>query len=202
MLKEYQEPLTQAVSIEAHPKDYSVDNGVLFTCVAYQLGLMDLVTLEQICFQYFDPERGCLLRYPHDSNYMSWDDHLALVASSDRAMELIRSFLVKSGFYLPDKNWLGRFVVLDALILNVFAPLAAFSYLIDPLTSKEETSGRQLLWLASRWFEKHLPLMKPVLWFWRWQMMKKYPNGLKDLFAIYYQDPKHPFHEAAPTNFE
>ena len=205
-LADYQESITGAVSLYPNTTNHSTDNGVLFTCVAYQLGLLDLATLESICFKYFylpsSSDENCILRYPSNPNFMSWDDHLALYSSSPRAKDLIHRYMLRHFFFLPDGNWLGRFVGLTGLVIPLLSLLAAIGYIVNLFSATSNTSGRQLLWLSGRWFWNHWLPMRPILWFWRWMMLKRYPNGLKDLFAIYYTDPNHPFHSAAPSNFD
>lgn len=201
----YSEPTTKAVSINENPTDYSTDNGVLFTSVAYQLNLIPAIYLDTVAIRYADKDK-LLLRYPGTSSYMSYDDNIGITSCF---IDFNRWSIIKRLLFLPDGNWLGRFVVLDAMLIWPLFPLAAFAYILDCFHKRSDQggpndaeSGRQLLWLAGRFFWEHNVLMRPVIWLWRKVMMTKYPQGLKSLFTMYYKDPDHPFHDAARSDFK
>ena len=78
--------------------------------------------------------------------------------------------------------------------LNILNHLMlAGCYIANIFENKKETSGKQLLWLVSQntnaWYVK----------LWRMVMNRKYPDGVKGMFTIYY-GLEHPF--TRYTNFK
>lgn len=202
-IADYREERTRAVALYAHPGPRATENGVLFTAVAAALNLISNSDMRVTALGY-EEEPGILVRYPDSFLCMSWDDHLAAAAVDELCFRRISRALIAKGFRLPDGNLLGRFPVLVSMLTQELYWMAALSYLWNCLESRDETTGKQLLWLASRRFlaESESPFLRTCIRFWKWVMMLRYPNGLQDLFAIYYRDPFHPFHSAAPKNFD
>lgn len=207
MINDWREPATRAVSIWKNPGDFSTDNGPLFTVVAQKLGLIESWDCDEVVSMY-EPALGVLLRHPSSSDYSSWDDHLAYAVSQEYNAIVVLIFMLDNNWTLPNGDWLGRIpIFVPAVRAAAGGRLgwidqirAAGTYLVNCFEKREETSGKQLLWLSSRVLERHwLPRIAITLW--RSRMMALYPNGLKDLFAIYYRDPEHPFHAAAGDGF-
>lgn len=209
-MPDWREPKTRAFSLYPEPGDFSTDNGVLFTVVAHKLGLITNGECELIIATYEDPRvPGILLRHPSaPGNYCSWDDHLAAcVASPVFAERCLKAFRF-SGWRLPDGNFVGRIPILPTVVrAGTLADLSAWNqliaagvYLANSFEAREETSGKQLLWLAQSVLRGY-PALDKVRTFWRARLLAKYPHGLREMLGIYYTNAEHPFLAAAGKSF-
>jgi hypothetical protein len=205
----WREPQTGAWSIYPAPGDFSTDNGVLFTVVAEQLDLIEALESMRIVELYRDPKTGFILRHPSTMDFSSWDDHLAAAISSTELAKDLYCDLSEKDWALPGGNWIGRIPLLAPTVracaglkLGVFHRIMAVgAYLGNLFEAREESSGKQLLWLASRSLHAQGGIVARVIDLWRWRMMRVYPGGLRELMAIYYTNPEHPFRAAARADF-
>ncbi len=203
----WREPLTGAFSIYPAPGDFSTDNGVLFTVVAEKLDLIEEVECVEVVRRYM--VGGLVKRYPSSIDYSSWDDHLAAALASRSMGKATCWDLETRSWKLPGGNWIGRIPLLTPTVRSAAGlTLGAWdrarvcvAYLSNFFEAREESSGKQLLWLASRSLHAQGGLLARVIDLWRWRMMRVYPGGLRELMAIYYTHPEHPFRAAARADF-
>lgn len=227
-LLDWQEPMTNGVSVEYRPVDYSCDNLIVFTAEKFAL-LNKSGPIPE--FDYFllqfEKSPGELLRHPISSEVTTWDCHLSAAAMSPWMAKRIYSYGSNNGWTWGGK-WLGRFPIFKPTVkasaglklsfLDKF--LAAGTFIANCFEKKEETSGKLLLWLASRALYGRSFLIDLSINIWRRSMAKKYPNaGLREAMGIYFP-PKpshapcapgtdcctvkvlHPFSFYAPESFE
>lgn len=213
-LLQWQEPITDGVSCEFLPKDYSCDNSVTFTAEKYALfGKSGPIPEFDYFLLQFEKSPGELLRHPTSSGVTSWDDHLAAAAMSPWMASRIMAFGVSHG-WTWDGKWLGRFPIFiptvkasAGLSLSWLDKIfAAGTFLANCLEGKEQTSGKLSLWLASKALFGKSRLIDLSIRLWRSRMAKKYPNaGLREVMGIYFppkQTVLHPFSFYAPESFE
>lgn len=76
-------------------------------------------------------------------------------------------------------------------------------FLLSACTSHTETSGKLLAYIQmnGKMNDKFFPKLAIKLW--KHIMMNRYPNGMKDIYSIYFADqPNHPFIQYARSDFE
>lgn len=207
----WREPLTRGFSLYKNPGDFSCDNSPLFSVVAEQLGLITSGELELIIVQYESKQYpGVLLRHPSQpSNFNAWDCHLAACVGSQvfaiRCLRAMRFWAWRT----PTGNVIGRTPLLPVTMkaaageeLSAWdTAVACFVLLANTREKREETSGKQLCWLAHRILRTQGPLLRRVCMYWEERMQEKYPGGLREMLAIYYREPGHPFISAARSDF-
>jgi len=211
----WREPKTGAVSLYKNPPDKSTDNGILFSAVAASInGITDLQFVAIL--GWYEVQPGVLLRYPGTTDYCSHDDLTG--AASYWFPFALRTFVwgATSDWTWPVNNWLYRIIDFPPAIkgganydLNVYDQFkCALAWTWNAFMSPYgDTSGKQLIWLKQRVCQNKGWLVKQAARFWRWKMMRLYPGGLKELFAVYYQpdaktgDP-HPFTVYGPSTFD
>lgn len=213
-LNRWQEPMTNGVSCEIDPVDYSCDNSITFTAEKFALlGKSGFIPEFDYFLLQFETSPGQLLRHPQSLEVTSWDDHLAAAALSPWMAQRIMAYGVSHGWTWGSK-WLGRFPIFKPTVkasaglgLSVLdALLASAAYVANMFEKPEETSGKLSLWLASRALYGKNPLLDTIIRLWRKSMAKKYPNaGLRELMGIYFPPKKgvlHPFSFYAPESFD
>lgn len=210
VFSDWREPMTQAFALRQFPSNHADDNGVLFTAIATVLGIVGPMEFFEVATRY-ESSPGILLRYPGSPDFMSYDDHLAAVVCYPGPIIAgrVTKAMERASWTLPDGNFLGRFPL---FVWSCYAAIgeltfwesiiAGVPYLLNLLEAREETSGKQLLWLAQHVLKGQSKILDFILVIWRARMMSLYPRGLQDLFAIYYTNPFHPFHSFAPRNFD
>lgn len=207
---EWREPKTRAFSIYKNPGDKSTDNPIVFSVVAEQLGLITRGELELIITQYEHPTYpGILLRYPGVDDYMAHDDHLAACVGSEEFAVRCFKAMKFNGWRTPDGNVIGRIPLFPLTVkaasgegLSLWDKFVATGVMVANLFEKKsETSGKQLLWLSQRILRDEGEYLREVTAEWRKAMESKYPGGLRELMAVYYTDPNHPFRAAARKDF-
>jgi hypothetical protein len=198
------EPKTRAFSCVLNHGDRSCDNGVLFTMEAVALKLIGVVEAELIALQY-EIEPGLIGRYPGSNDCCSWDDHTGAAAVSVAMAKRILTYMNKNNWTLPNGDYLGRFPLFAPTVmigagetLSVWDQIkAAAAYLYNCFEKKSETSGKIILWLASKKFgDGTYKITTFAVAIWTIVMTWKYPGGMKDVMAIYFPEG-HPFREAA-----
>ena len=113
------------------------------------------------------------------------------------------------------KGWFGRSPGFMALLRHVrygFAlPLKLLFILIGQfltlLRNPKETSDKKLAYVTWYYLTKKTPFWERWAWKlayknWVKRLLKTYPNGMRDVYAIYYTDPKHPLHTYSPSHFK
>ncbi len=213
-LTKWQEPMTGGVSCEYLPVDYSCDNSVTFTAEKYALlGCSGIIPEFDYFLHLFEKSPGELLRHPTSSEVTSWDDHLAAAAMSPWMAQRIYYFGTKNGWTWGGK-WLGRFPIFKPTVkasagipLSILdSILIAGTFLANCLEKKEETSGKNLCYLASKALYGHSRLIDLSIRIWRRVMANKYPNaGLREVMGIYFpakQGVLHPLSFYAPESFK
>lgn len=196
-ISDWQEPKTWAVGLHRNPPDHSADNSLLITAVAVRLKLLKPLAGHMVVSQYEGPP-GAFHRYPGVPEWCSWDDHVAVYSVFPEYRQRIQCYMIVHNYRMPDGNSLLHCIFLVGLV--TFRPLAALALLWNLFEAKAETSGKQLIWLALPALSETFYL-RPFLWLWKTVQNWRYSDGPKGMIAIWYQDPDHPFHAAAPTKF-
>ena len=211
-LARWTDPGTGAVSCEIdQPAGKSADNLVLFASEAVAHGLLTLEEFEAVV-EKFESQPGCLVRYPGLKDYTSFDDYVgACSVSWHFAMRALRFFEL-SNWDTLDGSPLWRFAIFIPIVrAGAAMPLtfmhqcmATCAYLWNAATERTgQTSGRYLLWMASRKLNEYL-MIRIAINIWKWCMMLRYPGGMKEMSHIYFPDKNgvpHPFPLAARNDF-
>ncbi len=213
-LRRWQEPMTHGVSVEYLPVDYSCDNSIVFTAEKYALlNLSGPIPEFDFFLLQFEKSPGELLRHPTSSEVTSWDDHLAAAAMSPWMARRIYSHGAATGWMWGGK-WLGRFPIFRPTVkasigikLSLLDKiLVTGTFLVNCFEKKQETSGKLLLWLASKPLLGKSRLVDLSIRIWRTVMGYKYPNaGLREVMGIYFPPKRgvpHPFSFFSPESFE
>lgn len=213
-LSQWQEPMTNGVSCEYQPVDYSCDNSITFTAEKFALlGKSGPIPEFDYFLLQFEKSPGELLRHPASSEVTSWDDHLAAAAMSPWQAQRIMAFGSYNNWRWGGK-WLGRFPIFiptvkasAGLTLSwLDTILAAGTFLFNCFEGKEHTSGKLSLWLASKALFGKSRIIDLSISIWRKVMANKYPNaGLREVMGVYFppkQGILHPFSFYSPTSFE
>lgn len=70
--------------------------------------------------------------------------------------------------------------------------LFAIAILVSAFSDKNETSGKILKWLEIQTIRNKYFIIDSAIFFWKKMIFKKYPNGMGDVFGIYF-GKDHPF---------
>ena len=201
----------------------SCDNLILYHYTYYTL-LTDFselakVKIEMIQYNdlcYYLP--GIYTRHPNQlDNQNSVDNYIAIALSSASASADILEHNKK--FYIYDTNskdgktgidsWFGRFIGFSSLLkylnhkenfLDNIALCAAMLFTLR--TPKEDTSNKCLQLLINRYLKHTGPgiLIGLALKIWDSYMLKQYPNGVAEMYSIYF-GKDHPFTLYAPKDW-
>lgn len=202
-LSDWRDPDTGAFNLDPGVVGKGSDNGVLFTAVALKLGLITPEDFLTVLSKYFSDQYG-ILRYPGTPDFASYDDYLGAAAASFHAAKILSGWLSANKWTTRDGSWIGRFPQLGATVhagsgewVNPYECFGTIgTYLANCFESSDQTSGKQLLWLAAG------PLYDlPGVGIWTAAMRSKYPGGPREMLSIYYTNPAHPFIAAAPSNW-
>ncbi len=211
-MKRWVEPKTAAASCELDPKDYSSDNGILFSAELAVLANDDLVTswFSWLCLKY-EGQAGVLLRHPTSTEVTSWDDHLAAAAVSPFMAARIAKYGMLNNWTWGGK-FLGRFPIFSPTVkASAGMPLtrterlaASLAFIANMFEGYLQTSGKLLLWLAARALYGKYWGLDRVIDLWRYVQGRRYKGGLKEVMGIYFkprQGMPHPFSVYAPKEF-
>lgn len=214
-IQSYIDPQTGMVALQPNTDGRSCDNHLLFTATASRVFGYPSTGQLFLAVHKFRLATGSYTRYPGDPEPSSWDDHLGLaVAHPELAKEILdyaygNDWTWNSAEGTADKaKWLGRIPLFVPTVLaaagtklSLFNQIrAAVCFVQNTFEKREETSGMCLLFLAQHAFKDQGIILDIATRFWRWRSNKKYPNGMKDVYGIYFKD--HPFTNNAPVTFD
>lgn len=217
-IKRWQEPRNGSVSCEIDPKDHSCDNSILFSAELVFIGGQNTyLTYFNTLFLEYEYSPGLLSRYPGDPGIMDWDDHLGAAAVSPFCASRINKH-GEATDWMFGTQWLGRLPIFiptvrasAGLPLNYFNQAkASVAFIWNCFEKREETSGKILLWLASKALYGKYRMITAAIDIWRYSMRKKYPGGMNEVMGIYFQ-PKlgkipgmvpHPFSVYVGSDFQ
>jgi hypothetical protein len=188
--------VSNVVSIGQHR---TCDNGPLFT--AEYIILLHLVNestfKDDVLFDldiHDCSKGGYLHRAPDDTSPDAPDDHHGVLAAYN-VLGLKPPFKVPFSLWRQPQILALWFMAQRNLFYRIIAtPLIAYSALViatscigDPTS---DTDGRILSWCLLKGLERSW-LCQLGGWFWKRRLMSDYPNGMKDVFTIYF-GPDHP----------
>lgn len=203
-IQSYLDPIGY-VGLHQFPQGRDSDNSLLYTSIYLRM-LADRLELRPEDMTWFEAmatmceiDTGIFTRYPDDLTVTSWDDHLAVSCIS---RNLARDVWLHGNRYdwtWPNVGFLGRFPVFVAIAKSQsgISPSigtiigACGSYVWNMFESKEQTSGKILLWLSARPLVGISKYLDAVLNVWSWVMKSKY-GSMKSVMEIYY-GKNHPF---------
>lgn len=159
---------------------------------------------------------GLYKRYPDCTGNNSVDNLVAAAFASKaqalliyiRGKKMHWSFDVENPDEFSWRYWYGRFIgfspfikmAAGASIGLVGQLLWSLACIFSALSSKQNTSDKLLQYLMNRIVGGRYWLCDRAMEFWRKIMARKYPGGMRDVYAIYY-GPDHPFAKYAPADF-
>ena len=210
----WKEPMTDAVSCEIDPVDYSCDNGLLFSAEAYAITgcCLAAYSFSDVALQY-EQSAGALLRHPTSTELTSWDDHLAAAAVSTFMAKRILAY-GEANHWTWGGKYLGRFPIFIPTVkasagvkLTLTERLAAsLAFIANMFEGYPHTSGKLLLWLASRALYGKYFTLDRVINLWRFVQGRRYKTaGLREVMGIYFKPRNgvpHPFSVYAPKEFK
>lgn len=161
-------------------------------------------------------EPGSFMRRPlilPGNEPTDFDDHLGIacwsaLCGAPRFAQDIFAFGAENDWEWP-AGFLGRFPIFEPVVraaadkrlsLSNEAKAAA-AFLGNIFEDRWETSGRCMLYLASRVFALRdpnglrYPILAVAIWLWRWRIKKLY-GGMVEIYSIYF-GPGHPITELA-----
>lgn len=203
----YREEATGMVVLVPQPRDHSCDNGLLFSSTYMMLLGEEATTSDVIWFTHLvetcSLEPGLLARYPTETWPSSWDDHVGVAVAAAHYNKTIAKDLWaygKSHHFMYGSNFLARIVdFMPTLKCAAGEPLTwleqalvATAFLANFWEDREQVSGRCLLYLKQRLFWGKYWLIDLAISLWRARMGKLYPQGMRQVYTMYFKD-HHPF---------
>jgi hypothetical protein len=218
----WREPTWRVVSNQKKPTDKSSDNPTLFTAT-YLVNCDDLTSEKQVFVNFINAcqvERGLFNRYPGDLDLNSWDEMIGLTAAS---VKLGLNYHHDILLWGEDNNWtwnnpdpskepiqafLGRYPAFIPFLqmacghtpTPVDEVLYAGANEASAMTPVGNESGKCLQYLMNKTIFGKRPEIDLSIWIWRELMKKKYPGGMKDVYASYF-GAFHPFALYGPADF-
>lgn len=221
-IHKYREPYTGLVGLTPYPTDHSTDNGLLFSSLYCILTGVDYLWLLD---QYLRCEKlpGLPRRYPDDPGDGDHDDITGMATASwkfsggivaDRLYQYGKANwwcwnVERPGKWEVKYCW-GRFPGFIAFLkaaaghkLNFFDQVSFFiGTVASTLLSKDpgDTNGKCLQYLKNLSVSGKYWLTDIAIRYWKREMAKQYPTGMKGCYAIYF-GPTHPFALYGPEDF-
>jgi hypothetical protein len=182
--------------------------------MAFELGLIDMSDAMSVVKQYEVPRiPGVFLRYPGATEYMNHDDLTAAAVLNERYASSILAFANASDWEWPQAGNLSRILDFVPTILasaGISIPIweqfaCLIAWVANCFERKEETSGKQLIWLKVRACYGKGFVSDLAIAIWRWRMNRIYPGGLQEMLGIYYKPDResgetHPIVNAAKNH--
>lgn len=218
-IKLFLEPTNGPMGLVANPGAKSTDNPLLLSSIAFVLfpwlgsGWLSGIASERAL------SPGVYARHPwqNDANEKkpsAHDDHWGLAVALPNIAQKVLEHGRKHFWFFGDaklNHWLGRIAGFSPTVeLSATRDLSGWAeaklclaYLINCFESYGNTNGRQLLWLTSvdipSWRYRPIALMLKL---WKKRMTAMYPDGPREMFAVYYwQHYAHPFRVYGPRKW-
>lgn len=223
-MSSYREMNTGLVGLTPYPKDHSTDNGLLFSATYIALLSPEERNTERSWFYEIVykcmPLCGLLDRYPGAKEFNSHDDYTGVAVASKLLSLPLASWIYEYGKANKDSwdsqapgKWTvrGYFIRIPDFLPTIKAAAGVeltlwdqFMFSVGLIASmgqmREETSGRCLIYLKCLVVEGKGKASDLAIRLWRWHMGYLYPQGLRELYGIYFGD-HHPLTKNAPTHF-
>lgn len=224
-MEPYRETATRMVGLAPQPQNHSTDNGPLFSSTYVLLLPPKEQANERIWWMGLVADllnADCTLnRYPGDTTDLTSLDCITGVAACSYVLGTHHARLLYDYYIRHNGNinntrpgewtwraWLTRFVGFGPFLraaagreLNLFHQVwAGLGFLCNLWEPREETSGKCLLFLRARVLYGKGFLLDVFIALWVMRMIRLYPGGMRDVYAIYF--PTNPWFETyAPKEF-
>ncbi len=224
-IRYYLEHEYSVVGLFPNPINHSTDNALLFTATYLVHNPEDLEMKEKY-FHFVDKcqvpnNPGLYYRYPNFVDLNAFDDQTGICLMSHMYNTHHADDIYMHG-YMNNWSWntenpgvwtrrsfFGRIPSHVAFVkacakyhISLLDSLyASIAYLYDCFVSRDETNGRCLLYLRQKVLKGKSKVLDLSINLWKYVMMKKYPDGLKGLYTVYFKD-HHPITQFAKDNFE
>lgn len=204
-LAPWRDPDTGAFNLDRDVKGRGLDNGLVTTARALNQGLITIYDFLNVFDKYWNQDTG-LHRYPGSSDFMSYDDHIAVaMAGGFEIACIVSGWLAAHDWTTSSGEILWQPLMVAVLRIQSDEPLSppeivelctAFS--TSMLSPRSDTSGKQLFDLSYRALSKSKSrVVRDLTEAHKAEMRVQYPSGKKEMIGIYYTNPDHPFNVQA-----
>lgn len=199
-IKAYTEPCG-GVGLERNPPDGSTDNMLLFSATAIELAKALKEPARQAQFELLamrcEASPGCFRRkVDRSSEITNWDDHVGASCASPFLAKRVLGH-GRRNYWLWGEEFLARIVdfvpaikaAADEPLSLIDQVLACIGLIANLFEEREETSGKCLLYLKCRVYDRHrgkYRLLDACVKLWRWRMTRLY-GDLAGLYLIYFK---------------